>query len=68
MTLGKALDTTFLTQPRFEYLTSFEEDFLQGDSTKAKKILGWEPSVSFEALVAEMVDADIELMRAHPSA
>jgi len=37
-----------------------EVDILQGDSSKAKKILNWEPEVTFEELVNMMVDADIE--------
>lgn len=33
---------------------------LCGDSSKARKTLGWRPEVSFPALVAMMVDADLE--------
>jgi GDP-D-mannose dehydratase len=33
---------------------------LKGDSTKAKKELGWKHEVSFESLVAEMVKSDME--------
>lgn len=40
-----------------------EVDHLIGDSTKARTKLGWEPKVSFEELVAMMVDADIDLLR-----
>lgn len=37
---------------------------LRGDYSKAKKKLNWEPKVSFEELIAMMVDADIkELQR-----
>lgn len=32
---------------------------LQGRSTKAKKVLNWEPKVKFEELVKMMVDADL---------
>lgn len=45
--------------PRYE--RPAEVDLLIGDSSKAKKILGWEPKVRFEELVRIMVDADIEL-------
>jgi GDPmannose 4,6-dehydratase len=31
-----------------------------GDASKAREMLGWEPRVSFEQLVAEMVAADLE--------
>ncbi len=36
-----------------------EVDHLIGDSSKARRVLGWEPSVDFEDLVAMMVDADL---------
>ena len=36
-----------------------EVDHLIGDATKAQRVLGWQPSVSFEQLVAMMVDADL---------
>ena len=32
------------------------------DSTKAKKILKWKPEFSFEELVADMVESDLELI------
>ncbi len=34
-------------------------DHLQGDATKAKKILGWAPKRTFKELVREMVRADL---------
>jgi GDPmannose 4,6-dehydratase len=36
---------------------------LLGNSEKAKRILGWTSSTSFEELVHEMVDADLESIR-----
>jgi hypothetical protein len=33
-----------------------------GDATKAKSLLRWKPTVSFEKLVHAMVDADIETL------
>lgn len=36
-----------------------EVDFLQGDATRAREILGWEPQTSFTELVTEMVHADM---------
>jgi len=36
-----------------------EVDFLVGDSSKARQILGWEPDVSFSELVERMVDCDL---------
>ena len=46
--------------PRYE--RPAEVDLLIGDSSKAKKILGWEPKVRFEELVGIMVDGDMELL------
>ena len=40
-----------------------EVDALQGDATKARTVLGWQPRVSFEELVRMMVDHDMELAR-----
>ncbi|MEY2471489.1 MAG: GDPmannose 4,6-dehydratase [Actinomycetota bacterium] len=37
-----------------------EVDLLIGDASKARERLGWRPEVTFEGLVARMVDADIE--------
>lgn len=36
-----------------------EVDYLLGSNSKAKKVLGWEPGTTFEELVADMVDSDI---------
>lgn len=33
-------------------------DFLQGDATKARTMLGWRSKISFDAMVAEMVNAE----------
>jgi GDPmannose 4,6-dehydratase len=41
-----------------------EVDHLRGDASKAKRILGWEPTIEFEALVRMMVDADVERHKA----
>jgi GDPmannose 4,6-dehydratase len=43
------------------YLRPAEVDVLQGDASKARRILGWEPSVTFDALVEMMVDGDMRL-------
>lgn len=40
-----------------------EVDLLVGDASKARRVLGWEPQVSFEELVRMMVDADLALLR-----
>jgi GDPmannose 4,6-dehydratase len=52
--------------PRF--MRPAEVDLLVGDPSKAKRELGWEPEVGFEALVTMMVDADLERLRRAGSA
>ena len=42
------------------YLRPAEVELLIGDPGKAKEKLGWEPSVTFEQLVAIMVEADLQ--------
>ena len=37
-----------------------EVETLLGDPSKAKKLLGWTPKISFEALVSEMVVEDLK--------
>ncbi len=44
-----------------------EVDHLIGDSSKAKRNLGWEPRTSFEELIRLMVDADVELLKRSPA-
>ncbi len=39
-----------------------EVDLLVGDASKAKRVLGWEPTTSFEELIRLMVDADLALL------
>jgi GDPmannose 4,6-dehydratase len=45
------------------YYRPSEVDLLLGDSTKARKQLGWEPKVGFKELVRLMVDHDLVLAR-----
>jgi GDPmannose 4,6-dehydratase len=49
------------TDPR--YLRPTEVDAMQGDASKARSALGWEPTVGFDELVRIMVDADMKLAR-----
>jgi GDPmannose 4,6-dehydratase len=42
------------------YYRPTEVESLIGDASKAKKILGWEPKISFESLVKEMVEVDLK--------
>jgi len=43
------------------YYRPTEVDLLLGDPGKAKKVLNWEPKVTFEELAKMMVDADMKL-------
>lgn len=45
------------------YYRPAEVELLQGDASKARRVLGWEPKVNFEQLVTMMVDADWELAK-----
>ena len=40
-----------------------EVDLLVSDSSKARRVLGWEPQVSFEELIRMMVDADLAALQ-----
>jgi GDPmannose 4,6-dehydratase len=44
------------------YFRPAEVDLLIGDAAKAKKVLGWEPKVTFKELVKIMVEADEKLL------
>ncbi len=44
--------------PRF--MRPAEVDLLVGDASKAGRVLGWEPDVSFKELIEMMVEADLE--------
>jgi GDPmannose 4,6-dehydratase len=43
------------------YLRPTEVDRLEGNASKAKRVLGWKPKVKFKELVCMMTDADMEL-------
>lgn len=47
--------------PRF--FRPAEVDYLLGDPSETNEVLGWKPKISFEQLVREMVDSDLELAR-----
>ncbi len=46
-----------------KFMRPAEVDHLLGDSTKARRDLGWEPEVDFRGLVEMMVEADLERYR-----
>jgi GDPmannose 4,6-dehydratase len=45
------------------YFRPAEVDLLQGDSAKARKVLGWKPKITFKALAKLMTDADWQIAR-----
>jgi GDPmannose 4,6-dehydratase len=66
---GKGLDEVGLFEgneiikvdPR--YFRPTEVETLLGDASKAKEKLNWNPKISFEQLVKEMVDEDLKLVK-----
>jgi len=45
------------------FMRPAEVDLLVADGAKAARVLGWSPNVTFEQLIAMMVDADLERHR-----
>jgi GDPmannose 4,6-dehydratase len=45
------------------YFRPNEVDVLQGDASKAERMLGWRPKVKFHDLVRLMIDADWKLLQ-----
>ena len=41
------------------YFRPNEVNYLQGDASKARRVLGWKPKVQFKELVRRMVDSDL---------
>jgi GDPmannose 4,6-dehydratase len=46
-----------------KFIRPAEVDLLIGDSSKARRVLGWQPKVKFDELVRMMVDSDLALAR-----
>ena len=47
-----------------KFLRPLDVNYLRGDSSKAKEILNWEPSVTFDDLVKIMVESDLDRWKA----
>jgi GDPmannose 4,6-dehydratase len=47
-----------------KYYRPAEVDLLVGDPSKARRVLGWEPKVTFKELARLMVDADVAALAA----
>ena len=62
---SKALDENdnVIIECEKKYFRPTEVDILLGDPTKAKKIIGWEPKISFDKLVEEMIEEDLEFIK-----
>ncbi|MCO5176477.1 MAG: GDP-mannose 4,6-dehydratase [Thermomicrobiales bacterium] len=48
------------------FMRPAEVDLLVGNPEKARQLLGWEPEVSFEDMIADMVASDIDMIRSQP--
>jgi len=59
--VGLDYEEYVVEDPRF--MRPAEVDLLIGDASKAERVLGWSPSVSFESLVERMVVADLGRLR-----
>lgn len=57
------LDASDFIEVDPRYLRPAEVDALQGDAEETYRKLDWRPSTTFDQLVAEMVDHDMELAR-----
>ena len=57
--------TLVVVDPR--YFRPTEVDQLLGDASKARRELGWTPTVAFRDLVREMVEADMKAEAARPA-
>lgn len=48
-----------------EFFRPLDQESSVGSAEKAKRVLGWEPRVTLEEIVAMMVDADVEALAPH---
>jgi len=58
---GLEMDKHLIIDPAF--FRPAEVDVLLGDSSKARAALGWKPEIDLEAMIKEMVDADLDRLR-----
>ncbi|WP_036284868.1 GDP-mannose 4,6-dehydratase [Methylocystis sp. ATCC 49242] len=58
---GLDMDKYLIIDPAF--YRPAEVDVLLGDSSKARRVLGWEPQINLDQMIREMVDADLERLR-----
>ena len=46
-----------------KFMRAEELDYLRGDSSKLRSVLGWEPEYSFEMLMDEMIDHWMKIIK-----
>ena len=64
--VGLDMDKHVIIDPAF--YRPAEVDVLLGNPTKARQTLGWEAETSLEAMIEEMVDADLTRLKfKHPT-
>jgi GDPmannose 4,6-dehydratase len=69
MAFGHAgLDWQEFVRTDQDLLRPAEVEVLRGNAAKARQVLGWQPTVSLEEMVAEMVEADLARHRGSASA
>ena len=59
------LDLNYLdfTSQNAKFLRPEELPYLKGDASKARSVLGWQPEVSFDQLIDEMVDETMRILK-----
>ncbi len=50
-----------------QFMRPAEVDLLVGDASKAQRKLGWQPKVTFEELIGQMVESDLKKLRDNPA-
>jgi GDPmannose 4,6-dehydratase len=60
---GLKMEDHVVVDPRF--MRPAEVEKVLGNATKAREHLGWRPETTLEALIAEMVDADVARLKRH---
>lgn len=59
--LGLNWEEYVVSDPKFR--RPADVDFLVADARKARRVFGWEPTVTFKSLIKMIVDADLEQLR-----
>ena len=56
-------DKSIIIKINKKYYRPNEVDFLKGNYSKAKRVLNWKPKISFDKMIKDMLDFDIELLK-----